>query len=97
MADIAAANIGAWEWVGSGNKYLVVSKVKGDGTGVTVPTPLHCINAAWTQAIDDIDGSTKLSAVTGISISSSAHDGIITYASAPTSDKYHWLFVLGTT
>ena len=95
MADIPVANIGAWNWVSLGNKYLCISKVKGDGTGVTIPTPLNGIEAAWVQAIDD--ASANLPIVPVVSISTTARNGIVTYAAAPTINKYHWLFVIGTT
>ena len=91
MADIAAANVGTFDFVSLGNKRMVSSKVKGDGTGVTVNVPLARIDYAWVQAIDDVDGSTHLPLVPGISWSGA----IITYVSAPTINKYHQLFCVG--
>ena len=90
MADIAAANIGAWERSSWGNKYCCYAKIKGDGTGVTVQVPLGRIEAAWTNAIDDV--TANVSIVPGISVSGRT----VTYAAAPTQNKYHYLFAVGT-
>ena len=92
MADIAAANIGTWTRIGLGNAFLEICKIKGDGTGVTVNVPLRLVSSAWVQAYDDIDGSSKLPIVPGITWATN----IITYAAAPTINKYHYLFCIGS-
>lgn len=91
MADIAADHTGAWERVSMGNKIMEFAKIEGDGSGVTVRTRMGHPQAGWVQAIDDIDGSSHLPVVPGISIAGNT----VTYAAAPTTGKYHWLFVMG--
>ena len=56
MADITAGNITLKERVSFGNKYLFVCKVKGDGSGVTIPIPLSSITTAWIGNIDETAG-----------------------------------------
>lgn len=69
-----------------GNFVLYTCKVKGDGADTTHYVPLKKVVAIATGNIDDT------SAIPGIS----ASDNLLTYAAAPTSTKYHWLWVLGT-
>jgi hypothetical protein len=86
VADIPAANITLQERLTLGNKLLWTAKVKGDGTGVTIPVPLGKVQKWWTKNIDD---TSAIPAITGAT-------NILTYASAPTSNKSHNLFVIGT-
>lgn len=86
MADIPAANITLQERFILGNKLLWKAKVKSDGTGVTIPVPLGRLDGWWTKNIDD---TSAIPAVSGSS-------NIITYASSPTINKVHWLYVIGS-
>ena len=85
MADIPAANITEALHISMGTLKGWKAKVKGDGTGVTISVPFARVEACWTGNIDDS------SAIPAISASS----GVLTYASAPTINKYHYLFVVG--
>jgi hypothetical protein len=85
MADIPAANL-VKTWNTAGKFKQLICKVKGDGTGVTIPTGLKNIVGHAVGNIDESDGYNP-----AISFAS----GIITYATAPTSTKYHYLFVWG--
>jgi hypothetical protein len=86
MADVPTANVTLQERLVLGNKLLWSAKVKGDGTGVTIPVPLGKAEKCWTKNIDDT------SAIPAITMATN----IVTYASAPTINKVHYLFVLGT-
>ena len=85
MADIPAANITKTLHFNMGSLKGWKALIKGDGTGVTVNVPFLRVEGCWTQNIDD---SSAIPAI-------SASGGILTYASAPTINKYHWLFVAG--
>jgi hypothetical protein len=87
VADIAAANITLQERMILGNKLLWKAKVKGDGTGVTIPVPLGRIDSTWVGNVDE---------TAGYQPAISTATNIVTYAAAPTINKYHWLFVLGS-
>ena len=86
MADITAANITLQERLTLGNKLMWKAKVKGDGSGVTIPVPLGKVEGWWTKNIDDTSAIPAISGATNI----------LTYASAPTTNKYHWVFAIGT-
>lgn len=85
MADIPVANITEKHLNVSGNVKVWSAKVKGDGSGVTVPIPMTGVFNVLTGNIDDS------SAIPGISFAS----GVLTYASAPTINKYHYVRVEG--
>ena len=85
MADIPAANITKTLHFNMGTLKAWKALVKGDGTGVTISVPFSRVEVYWTQNIDDT------SAIPAISESSR----VLTYAGAPTINKYHWLFVAG--
>ena len=69
-----------------GNFVLYTAKIQGDGADTTLYVPLKKVVAAWTGNIDDT------SAIPGITASAN----LLTYAAAPTSTKYHYVFALGT-
>jgi len=85
LADIPDANVTEARHHILGNVKAWTAKIKGDGTGTTLNVPFKIVVGAFTGNIDDT------SAIPGISFA----DGVITYASAPTSSKYHWLMILG--
>ena len=85
MADIPTANITEKTHNVAGAVKSWSAKVKGDGTGVTIPVPFSRVTSVVTGNIDDT------SAIPGISFAS----GVLTYAAAPTNTKYHWLKVEG--
>lgn len=87
MADIPAANVVKQSYNVIGNQVLVVYKVTGDGSGVTIPTHVGRIVSAW------VGNSTETA---GYSPQISFSGNTITYAAAPTSSKIHYLHVLGT-
>ena len=86
MADIPTANIDYAERITLGNKLMWKARIKGDGSGVTVPVPLGRIEGYWICNIDDTSAIPAISWATNI----------LTYAAAPTNTKYHWLFVIGS-
>lgn len=85
MADIPAANITEKTHNVCGAVKVWTAKVKGDGSGVTIPVPFSRVTCVTTGNIDDT------TAIPGIVFAS----GVLTYSSAPTSGKYHWLRVEG--
>lgn len=87
MADIPAANITLKERISVGNLTLWKAKIYGDGTGVTVPTPITRIMGTWVGNIDETAGYSPALSTSG---------NVVTYGAAPTNTKYHWLYVLGT-
>lgn len=87
MADIPAANITLKERISLGSAILFKCMVKGDGSGVTIPVPLSRITGTWVGNIDEAAGYNP-------QISTSTN--IVTYAAAPTNNKYHWLFCMGS-
>lgn len=85
MADIPDANVTHKLHINLGTLKCWKAKVKGDGTGTTISVPFGRVEIYWTQNIDDT------SAIPAITESSN----VLTYAAAPTNNKYHWLFVAG--
>lgn len=85
MADIPAANVDLKLHVNIGSLKMWKARVKGDGVGTTLKVPMGRVEGYWTQNIDD---TTDIPRISESSLT-------LTYASAPTSGKYHWLFVIG--
>ena len=86
MADITAANVEKEAYNIVGNLAMVIYKVTGDGSGVTIPTHVGKVIAAWISNTTETAGySPQLSWATNI----------VTYGAAPSSTKIHRLFVLG--
>jgi hypothetical protein len=86
MADITAAQITNKYHGQMGPLKVWFAKVQGDGSGVTIPTPFSRIVNVQCYNIDDTSAIPAISSTSG---------GTITYASAPTSTKYHYLMVVG--
>jgi hypothetical protein len=74
------------ERISMGNKLLWKAKIQGDGSDTTVSVPLTTVDCWWAYNIDDT------SAIPAISGSGTT----LTYAAAPTSTKYHWLYAIGS-
>ena len=87
MADIPAANITSTERDLWGSAYMWKAKVKGNGAGTTITAPFGRILACWMGNIDDTAGTNYQLSFSG---------NVVTYGGAPTINKYHWLYVLGT-
>jgi hypothetical protein len=85
MADFPEANVDLKLHVNFGNAKMWKARVKGDGAGTTLVVPLGRIEGYWTQNIDDTSAIPRISHA----------DSTLTYNSAPTNTKYHWLFVIG--
>jgi hypothetical protein len=87
MADIAAANITFIGRYTAGNLFLEIYKVKGDGSGVTIPIRLGRPMASAVGNIDETAGYNPQVALTA---------RVVTYGTAPTINKYHYLHIWGT-
>lgn len=85
MADITASQITGKMHFTIGGARMWVAKVQGDGSGTTIPVPFSRVFSVATANIDDT------SAVPGVSFAS----GVLTYAAAPTSTKYHYITIIG--
>ena len=83
MADIAAAKITNTLHFSMGTLKAWKAKVKGD-TGTTIPLPFSRVEGFWIQNIDE-----------SAALKASESGGVLTYASAPTTNLYHWLVVVG--
>ena len=87
MADIAAANITFIGRFVEGSLMHEIYKVKGDGTGVTVPIRLGRPMAHAVGVIDAAEGYNPKIALTA---------RVATYTTAPIINVSHFLHVWGT-
>ena len=87
MADIAAANVTKAFRSLDGNLVHLVLKVKGDGTGVTIPVGLGSVRAHLVGVID---------AAAGLNPAITYSGNIVTYAVAPVINVSHFLHLWGT-
>jgi hypothetical protein len=69
-----------------GNMMGWLAKIYGDGADVTLVVPMSHVAFYITSNIDEADGYSPAISVSG---------NTLTYATAPTSTKYHWVLVLG--
>ena len=83
MADIATGKITNKLHFSLGTLKAWKAKVKGD-TGTTITLPFSRVEGYWMQNIDE-----------SASLKATESGGVLTYGSAPTTDLYHWLFVVG--
>lgn len=86
MADIPAANITNKVPNVCGALKMWQAKVKGDGSGVTLPVPFARVTG---HAVGNIDETA------GYNPQISFASGVITYGAAPTNGAYHWLTLWG--
>ena len=84
MADIPATSITKRLHFSMGTLKGWKALVTGDGTGVTITTPFGRVEAYWIGNVSD----TSIAAI-------SESSGVLTYATAPTINCAHWLFVVG--
>jgi hypothetical protein len=70
-----------------GGIVLVILKITGDGSGVTVYAPIGNIKSHHVGVIDAADGYNPAITYSG---------NIVTYAVAPLDDVSHFLFLYGT-
>lgn len=82
-----ALTIGAWERCSMGNKLLCYATVYGDGSTTTINVPMGRIEGCWVGNIDESAGYNPALTFSG---------QVVTYGAAPTSTKYHRLYVIGT-
>ena len=90
MAAITAANITPVSRTNSGGLYHLVYKVKGDGSGTSIVVGLSRIIG---HAVGDIDETAGYNPK--IAYTNAAGGAKVTYATAPTINKYHFLHLWG--
>jgi hypothetical protein len=86
MADITSTYITDKVHNVCGSVKMWSAKVKGDGSGVTIPVPFSRVISHAVGNITETAGYNPL-----ISFAS----GVITYGTAPTNGAYHWLTLWG--
>ena len=83
MADIAAAKITERLFFNLGSLKAWKAKVQGD-TGTTITLPFGRVEGYWFKNIDE-----------SAALKATESAGVLTYGSAPTTDLFHWLIVVG--